>query len=152
MTGERRQQIARFFPNLEHDYAETSEETSTYNCIAWSMHDTGQWWDHTGRYGTYWPEGLPLNNRIETVILLFAAKGYTPCDSHEHEEGYEKIAIYELSGWGVQHIARQLQDGSWTSKLGEWEDIRHRSPLSVESDGYGRVSRYMKRIKPDSEN
>ena len=102
--------------------------------------------EHIGR------EGLPLNNRIETVILFCAANGYALCDSNAHEEGYEKIAIYELSGWGVQHVARQLKDGSWTSKLGEWEDIRHRSPLSVESDDYGRVSRCMKRRRLDWEN
>ena len=85
-------------------------------------------------------DGIPLNNRLETVIVLCEANGYTNCQSGEREDAYEKIAIYELLGWGVQHISRQLRDGSWTSKLGDWEDICHKSPTSVESSDYGTVS------------
>jgi hypothetical protein len=68
------------------------------------------------------------------------------------EAGFEKIAIY-VDGDGVPtHAARQLSDGAWTSKLGEWEDIRHLTLEAMEDDGlglgYGKVSLILKRPAP----
>lgn len=43
------------------------------------------------------------------------------------------------------HAARQLPDGSWTSKLGPDEDILHRTPQALVGDLYGQVQAIMKR-------
>jgi hypothetical protein len=149
MTEERRRQIARIFPNLELDYVETSCETDVYNCIAWSFYDTRQWWWPTPRYGNFWLELVPRDNQVSTVVKMFELHGYVTCDGAEMESGYEKVAIYERPDSGVEHVARQLRDGYWTSKLGEWEDIRHRTAKSVECADYGRVVQYLKRRRPE---
>ena len=133
----------------EQAYEITSDESETYNCIAWALHDTKQWWWPTTLYGCYWPPGVPRENTREAVIKVFEMHGYTNCDSGELEPGYEKVAIYERSDTGIEHAARQLQDGEWTSKIGEWEDIRHRTPQSVECEDYGKVVQIMKRPRKE---
>ncbi|MGH7151714.1 MAG: DUF7689 domain-containing protein, partial [Planctomycetota bacterium] len=42
------------------------------------------------------------------------------------------------------HLARQIEDGRWTSKLGEREDIVH-ALRGVEGGSYGRVARILMR-------
>jgi hypothetical protein len=152
MTNERKQEIDDVFPNLrrEGEYQETSEETDKYNCIAWALYDVKQWWWPTPRYGCYWLPGLPRDNKRETLIRTFEIHGYIKCDSAEPEKGYEKVALYEIHpGSGVEHAARQLQSGEWTSKLGEWEDIRHKTAQSVECDDYGKVVQILKRRRKE---
>ena len=43
------------------------------------------------------------------------------------------------------HVARQLFDGRWTSKLGSGEDITHDSPEDILCDDYGDIVHFMKR-------
>lgn len=50
-------------------------------------------------------------------------------------------------------MARQLSDGTWTSKCGDWEDIRHLTLDALETGGpypldaaYGSPVGFMKRI------
>lgn len=151
MRAERKQDIEGIFVKLRSDgeYEETSDETDAYNCIAWALHDTQQWWWYTPHYGCYWPPGVPRDNRLETVVKIFEIHGYTKCSTDLPETGYEKVAIYEHRDFGVQHAARQLQDGGWTSKLGEWEDIKHRTPQSILCDDYGEVVQIMKRRRKE---
>ena len=73
--------------------------------------------------------------------------GYRGCDTDSREVAYEKI--YELGSTGVEHIARQLRDGQWTSKIGEWEDIRHETARALEGVEYGEVAKFMKRHRKD---
>jgi hypothetical protein len=44
-------------------------------------------------------------------------------------------------------MARQLESGSWTSKLGVSEDIRHDDVSSVAGAIYGSVVSYFKRAR-----
>ena len=142
--------IEEVIPRLrEEEYETPSEESDAYNCIAWALHDTKQWWWPRPRYGCYWPPGVPRDNTRETVIMIFEIHGYAKCESDEPERGYEKVAIYEHSETGVEHAARQLRDGGWTSKIGEWEDISHKMAQSVECEDYGRVVQIMKRKRED---
>ncbi|MEK0192863.1 DUF7689 domain-containing protein [Microcoleus anatoxicus] len=55
-----------------------------------------------------------------------------------------KIAIYVLDG-KPQHASRQLPNGKWTSKLGQYEDIEHNYLEGLEGSIYGEVSCVMKR-------
>jgi hypothetical protein len=48
------------------------------------------------------------------------------------------------------HAARQLDNGRWTSKLGELEDIEH-SLRDLEGAAYGTVVQVMKRPRPAAE-
>lgn len=73
---------------------------------------------------------------------------YKVCKSGELEPGLEKIAIYVDDAGVPQHVARQLTDGAWISKLGRAEDIRHDSLESLEGEFYGKAAVFMMRRPP----
>lgn len=131
------------FPNLTgSNYQVTSKHTPIYNCIAYAANDQANWW---------WPEGLgchwPISHQAETVecfVAAYATLGYAPTESSDlSDSSIERVAIYVDRNGVPTHAARQLQNGKWTSKLGEWEDIEHDTLEAVEdlNDlglGYGR--------------
>lgn len=45
----------------------------------------------------------------------------------------------------VVHAARRLENGHWTSKLGQWEDIEHDDLASIEGGEYGCVAAFLER-------
>lgn len=104
-------------------------------------------------YGVYWPPEVKMEESIEAFVLLYREYGYEPCDDRDFEPGIEKVAIYIDFSGSPTHAARQLQDGSWTSKLREWEDIQHATLQALEDDhhnrglGYGKVDRVMGRVR-----
>jgi hypothetical protein len=63
------------------------------------------------------------------------------------EAGFEKVALFADAQQTPKHAARQLQSGSWTSKLGPEEDISH-SIYGLEGSKYGDAVVYMKRPLP----
>lgn len=130
-------------------YALTSKETEDYNCIAWALGDTKQWWWPTPRYACYWPPGVNRDNTLATVRRIFEIHGYRVCENAISEIGFEKVALYEHAVFGIEHVSRQLQTGKWTSKVGELEDIQHSSPLDLEIEDYGVVRMIMKRPRKD---
>lgn len=87
---------------------------------------------------------LPAVSAVEAVFRLL---GYEPCDDGSLEAGVEKIAIYGDALGMALHVARQIQSGRWTSKMGDLADIEHDEPEDVESALYGTVRRYMARQK-----
>ncbi|MBI1790348.1 MAG: hypothetical protein HYR60_22680 [Acidobacteria bacterium] len=132
------------FPGLTPDnYRKTSDE-GAYNCVAWSVYDTRQWWELVPNVvGYYWP--IERDDRLEDWIKVFQLHNYAPTDSIDAEEGFEKIAIYVDADGAPQHAARQLASGKWTSKIGQWEDIEHDTLASLEGDEYGTVAQIMRR-------
>ncbi len=80
---------------------------------------------------------------MTALTLLFEQLGYSVCPEAELEEGYEKIALYESRGEAT-HAARQLENGKWTSKLGENSDKEH-TLEGLEGPEYGEVVRILKR-------
>ena len=140
-------EMENLFPNLAGPgYEITSEATRAYNCIAWALGLTVPWWGYENP-GDYWPPTLPRNNRVDTIMRLFADEGYAVCNSDAKEAGYEKVAIYAFVGL-FTHVARQLDDGQWSSKLGIREDITHPSPTSLVGGYYGDVHCIMRRPSP----
>ena len=134
----------RILPNLV-DYDITSESTRRYNCFAWALGDDSRWVAPGGN--AYWPNNVPNELTVESLVELFREAGYELCEDGNLEPGYEKVAIYAMDGEPT-HAARQLQNGWWTSKLGEFEDIEHGSPYELHWDdnkGYGRVELFMAR-------
>ena len=118
----RNTRLETIFPNLRPTgYEITSQESTRYNCVGWALHDTAKsWWP---RRGYFWPEDSQ-DESVEEFIRMFTGQGYEVCAKTEHEEGYEKIAIYCRDGT-PSHVARQLPSGLWTSKCGDYHDITH---------------------------
>jgi hypothetical protein len=71
--------------------------------------------------------------------------GYQVCEDSAVENGFEKIAIYADMASEPTHAARQLPNGKWTSKFGDFEDVRHVNPDCLEGPLYGKVAVFMKR-------
>ena len=55
------------------------------------------------------------------------------------------MAIYAKAG-SVKHMARQMTNGWWTSKLGDGHDILHLTLGELEGADYGKVVGLMQRI------
>jgi len=71
--------------------------------------------------------------------------GYVPCSESQLENGFEKIAIYANATGDATNAARQTASGEWTSKLGDWEDIEHKTLAALEGEFYGKVVQILKR-------
>jgi hypothetical protein len=165
------------FPKLAAaGYDKTSDDTGrppepgAYNCIAWAASDPCKslwWWPEPD---SYWPPCI--NRREETIrcfVRTFHCLGYFVCASSHREFGFEKVVLYalhksttpvtlpqrwqDMQDWEPTHMARQLPDGTWTSKCGAAEDITHFTLDALESYGplrYGCPVVYMKRLVPVS--
>lgn len=137
--------LESMFRNLRRSsYRITSRQTSLYNCISWAAtEDHRLWWP----IGAYWPQGVPREENVESFINAFRTLGYEVCNDHTYEAKYEKVAIYVDSSGTPTHMARQLKNGRWTSKLGSLEDIEHNTLQGLEGGGlaYGKVIQVMKR-------
>jgi len=137
------------FPSLtSSNYRITSPATPAYNCIAWAIGADDRWWWPDNQYNAYWPEGVPREETLEAFIQAYALAGYIPCDTSDHEHGFEKIAIYTDERGKPTHAARQILNGHWTSKLGDGEDIEHDCPENLTGIRYGCPALFMKRPTP----
>ena len=103
---------------------------------------------------SYWPFWSPRVLNRRAFIWAFLGFGYFKCENSRTERWFEKVALYELNG-EPKHMARQLADGTWTSKCGGAEDITHFTLDALESYGphpfkaeYGEAVVYMKRFIP----
>jgi hypothetical protein len=135
------------FPNSTIEpFLITSPKTSSYNCIAWAFGDDSRWYwpDNSNIY--FWPIGIPRQESIDSFIKLFESIGYTQTENCDLEIDFEKIAIFGDSFSNPTHAARQLENGFWTSKLGQSFDVTH-TIFSMEDGHYGNVLVYMKREK-----
>lgn len=70
--------------------------------------------------------------------------GYDLTDGIWPEAGYERVVFY-MSSDRVTHLARELPDGRWTSKLGESWDIAHDDPGALTGSDYGEPAFAMRR-------
>ncbi len=131
------------------DYAITSSATDDYNCIAWAIGETERWWDPFDPK-RYWPAGIPRDDSVESIAQCFAAAGFSICEHGDHEPGIEKLALY-ADDEGFTHVARQLESGRWTSKLGDDVDVEHDLDALTTSANrtgrwrYGEIAAYMSR-------
>jgi len=138
------------FPNLRREnYHVTSCDDPFYNCIAYAAEVYDKWWWPVEADGTDWPESLPEYVTLEVFVSAFRTKGYSECNDNDTtvEAGMEKVAIYAYDDGEPTHAAKQLPSGTWSSKLGGWEDIEHATLEDLEGDdpAYGKVARVLKR-------
>jgi hypothetical protein len=134
------------FPNLNplSCYDDVSAYDLQYNCIAWAAHDTTDWWEPDPDDLYYWPQGVPRVYTEAAYIQAYESVGFKRCGDAALETGVEKIALYTYNGQPT-HAARQLPDGTWTSKLGPFEDIKHVDLACLEGPLYGEPTVYMMR-------
>ena len=131
------------FPHLSN-CEQTSAPTAAYNCIAWAAGETHRcWWPRPER-AWYWPPAIPREETIIRFVEAFALLGYGPCHDGGLEAGWQKVVLYACSGT-PRHMARQLENGVWTSKLGSSIDIAHVTVEELEGPAYGSVEQYLRR-------
>ena len=133
-------------------YVIAGRATGDYNCIAWATGSDSDWWAPFSLQD-HWPAGVPRNDDLASVMAALATVGYEPCDDGLLQEGTEKIAFYAIGG-RFTHVAVQLADGRWSSKLGPDELIEHDELDTLASHAniggawqYGEVAAFMCRAR-----
>ncbi|MGB3299647.1 MAG: hypothetical protein WBA76_15385 [Phormidesmis sp.] len=136
------------FPNLASEgYRVTSPDTIDYNCVAWAAEAEETWWWPDLTEQEYWPEGVPREETLPAFVAAFRTIGYEVCKDALLEVGFQKVAIYANAQSLPRHVARQLANGEWTSKIGQYEDIQHKTldALMGEPPAYGAVIQVMRK-------
>jgi len=154
------------FPCLTKNlYEVTRDETIDYNCIALAAGDRTRRWepDPSGVY--YWP----ISKReytVECFVEMFESLGYQKCKCSLKKRLFEKVALYydpvgcveAVDNFGLwhpevlpnfpTHATKQLLNGIWNSKLGDWEEIEHRTLRCLNgTDITGKRSSYGKPVQ-----
>lgn len=135
------------FPNLSTvGYRVKSHPDTTYNCVAYAAGDKTRKWDSAEMPvpGYYWPAGASRGDGVESLRSAFEAIGYEVCVGGDREDGFEKVALYVDNEGYWTHAAHQDGRGQWSSKLGDMEDIIHRTPDCF-GGAYGNVVYFMRR-------
>jgi hypothetical protein len=147
-----RERLERHHPQLAlHGYTIESPVSRRYNCFAWAAGEDTSWWqppdpDLEPMPGNYWPAGAPDGYTLDAFIQAYVFLGFAPCESGEFNADFDKIALYADEAAGEPtHAARQLPSGGWASKVGDWEDIVHRTVEALEGGAFGRVTVYLRR-------
>lgn len=151
--------LPKGFPNLIRNGFTKDDVTSPwvihYNCVGFAAKDETRWWWPAplfpGAMYMHWPEGLPRENTasVQNFYSAFETLGFKICSDGKSEKGFEKVAIYVDSSNIPTHMARELGDGVWQSKLGSFQDIRHHTLDSVETRVYGKAKYFMKKRLDD---
>ena len=147
--GDREQLLALsgWFPNANlSNTSKTSEPTDAYNCIAWAVGDSNQWWE-PNLLEYFWPAGARQDDSIEALKEAYQAVGFSECADDEWEESVEKIALYSFDGFNYEHAAKLIAPELWSSKLGPDIDISH-TKEALEGGIYGQICCFMKRPIP----
>lgn len=131
------------FPHIDEQFVVTSVRDTDYNCIAWAADDTERHWWPGGT--SYWPNPTDAWPTVAAFKAVFKALGYEECATGGVEKDFEKVSIYIDNRGYVTHMARQLQDGNWTSKLGYEHDIQHVAPECLRGQAYGEPHAFMRR-------
>ena len=133
-----RQQVEAAFPRLkqtQYDILRTSAKT--YNCIGWALGTSTEW---------VWP-----GTSVADFDRLTAAFGYHRIQALDFrlDPGLKKIVLYgkPVNGkWEPTHMAKQMPDGTWTSKLGKLPLIWHLQPSDLNGTSYGKpIAVYVQR-------
>ena len=124
-----RSELEALFPRLSGTgYVVTSDYEPKYNCVAFVADDRERRWEPEDRGGWFWPPDLPREDfSLDNYIRCFRWMGFVDCDDGECVDNVEKIAVFVDGDGDFSHVARQLADGWWSSKLGFFEDLSHRA-------------------------
>ena len=155
-----RAHIEHWFPNsAEPDALEiTSPQDLCYNCVAWSLGIDSHWvepyLDNGVKFAPWaiWPNSEDSGLSIDTYVKMFRGEGFVKASRGNLEVGFDKIVIYwDKASKIFTHVARQMENGQWWSKLGKASDVQHMKPEVLGPAGspgqYGEIWGYMKRAK-----
>ena len=137
-------QIERSFPNLKHkeNFEYTSNQTDDYNCVAWANEK-----DDDFITIPYYNSNDCFNDMLEGYINYFISFGFERTEYFEKDNKYTIIALYTKDENQFMHVARLLENGKWTSKIGNWEDIEHTTLNSLSGGAYGEPTVFMRKLK-----
>jgi hypothetical protein len=149
------QWVLRKFPDLAGKFRKTSDKTDDYNCLAWALGLTRPWicpFDHQLWPKKDWPTGIREEWSITTAREVLGINGYIEeTKTQVVEPEWEKVAIFGKGGDDLQHFARQLPNGKWTSKLGMQIDIEHHDLECLKGQEYGELRLILKRRRNHSD-
>jgi hypothetical protein len=86
--------------------------------------------------GTVLARAGAARKTLEAFVAALGTRGFSTCATSAVEPGHEKIALYAQEATPT-HVARQLRNGWWTSKLGPSFDIEHVDLRAVAGGVYG---------------
>ena len=134
------------FPELQPHFCanEISDATRDYNCIAWAASETNVRWEPDPLFQYFWPDRVPREYTVNAFIAAYQTLGFQVCENGDPEIGFEKIVLFSRAGFPT-HAARRLGTGTWTSKLGDFEDIEHINLQCLRGPLYGTPTTYLKR-------
>lgn len=138
------------WPNLKlsENFIFTSKKRKGHNCVGWALDDEVKDLDMLVFKNIYNLNPDSLDHTVKGYAKIFSERhGYLKCENDSVEEGYEKIALYGDEDNDFKHVARQLDNGNWVSKMGTLEDIEHFDLTSLIGDEYGLPKMFMKRLK-----
>lgn len=140
----REERLERWPSLRDGSFVYMSDFTINYNCAAWVVHETERRIDS---YGYWWPDDVPVAHTAESYAEVYRKHfGFENCEDGSFETGIEKIAIFSDANKLFTHAARQKENGIWTSKMGDCEDIDH--GLDVVAGGwYGQPVLFLKKIR-----
>lgn len=142
--------VARLLNGADpNDYRLASRACPDYNCLAWALADQARNWQPRPmmmRDGAHWPPGIPMRTDLATLRQLLGVWGFERAVDGTLDNDLVKVALYDdrdqPGRWS--HVARQLADGWWASKLGRLADIEHRT-VHVLEPLYGPVVGFLAR-------
>jgi hypothetical protein len=80
---------------------------------------------------------------VDAFIRAFGTLGYQQCADGSLELGYEKVVVLAKQAGGGDiaptHMAIQLPNGNWSSKIGPFEDIEHPALEKLFGPTYGSI-------------
>jgi hypothetical protein len=130
------------YPRLGNGHFQiTSAESLKYNCVAWAAGQDSRWWAPIEF--SCWPEAAQIGWSVKALESVFQLMGYVVASDPRLVPGMEKVAIF-AAGDEWTHVARQLESGYWTSKLGQGVDIEHELD-GLAGSPYGDVAVIMSR-------
>ena len=127
-TNEQNKIYLKLFPRLTI-WSVTGPSSNRYNCIAWSVSITNQW---------FWP-----GDTIQAFDAFYASHGWTVSNTCIREYKKRKIALFASDNGGIycQHASRETRNYRWhESKAGKAERIMHLR-TDLEGGAYGNIVR-----------
>jgi hypothetical protein len=137
----------RHCPQLtEKNCRKIADSDSRYNCLAFAAGDTDHVWDPGIDQGYYWPPTAPQEGTIRAWVEALRCVGFGGYDGRAADltPTLVKVVIFGRA-FQATHAARQLKDGRWASKLGDWEAMEHDTPELLEGPSYGTIQIFMSR-------
>jgi hypothetical protein len=144
-----KEEIDRLFPKESGQIEIASDADDGYNCISWSLNDKSRpWWPFSPPSPfIYWPPDVPREETIEAFTRMYERLLFTKCSEESREEGYDKVALYALDESSTHAARLWIEDLTWSSKLGDENDIIHHTLSALEGNEYGEVVQIFKRLR-----